>query len=278
MAVVEMCTLNLRLLVVHSFDQEDETGPILHTLEFWIERGIQRLKKSVKDHVVRNPEIYMGQAYLLSIAVDNAQRDTRHLQNIYDKSPRSSAGMEDNHMLYMHFMDVGQATSLDSEFVGQLTQVGNLLSRTQNFALHDDFLHHRDSLKLTSFKRLCIGGEEIASVAYTRSSSRCSHHVRLRSMMNNEMGILCKFAKVLKYYLLHTTSNEDLVFRFCVVEAYPMLCEDRELQVQIVDLSNSSTMLLSTSEIMCKTIFFQTPKHKDDKQAIALNCWSMGRI
>ena len=72
-----MCTLNLRLLVVHSFDQEDETGPILHTLEFWIERVIQRLKKYVKDHVVRNLEIYMGQAYLLSIAVDNAQRDTR---------------------------------------------------------------------------------------------------------------------------------------------------------------------------------------------------------
>ena len=32
---------------------------ILHTLDFFIERGIHRLEKFVKDHVVRNPEIYI---------------------------------------------------------------------------------------------------------------------------------------------------------------------------------------------------------------------------
>lgn len=31
---IEYCTINLRLLTVHSYEQEIQTGPIKHTLEF----------------------------------------------------------------------------------------------------------------------------------------------------------------------------------------------------------------------------------------------------
>ena len=53
---VKLCNINLRLLTVHSYLQEQYTGPIMHTTEFWIERDIQGYKASVRDRVVAAPE------------------------------------------------------------------------------------------------------------------------------------------------------------------------------------------------------------------------------
>ena len=56
---IQYCTINLRLLAVHSYDQEIQTGPIKHASEFWVERAIQRYKKWVKDRVVNNPDVFL---------------------------------------------------------------------------------------------------------------------------------------------------------------------------------------------------------------------------
>ena len=49
-----------------------QTGPIKHTLEFWVERAIQRCKKWVKDRVVLQPDIFLGNCYLLECALNDA--------------------------------------------------------------------------------------------------------------------------------------------------------------------------------------------------------------
>ena len=56
---IQFCTINLRMLTVHSYGQEIQTGPIKHTLEFWVERAIQRYKKWVNDRVVLQPDIFL---------------------------------------------------------------------------------------------------------------------------------------------------------------------------------------------------------------------------
>ena len=38
---IQFCTINLRMLTVHSYEQEIQTGPIKHALEFLVERAIQ---------------------------------------------------------------------------------------------------------------------------------------------------------------------------------------------------------------------------------------------
>ena len=48
---VNLCTLNLRLLTVHSYNQEEKTGTIKHALEFRVERSMQQSKKWMKDRV-----------------------------------------------------------------------------------------------------------------------------------------------------------------------------------------------------------------------------------
>ena len=79
---IQYCTINLRLLAVHSYDQEIQTGPIEHTLEFWVERAIQRYKKWVKDRVVNNPDIFLGQGYLLECALNVASAGERDVQKV----------------------------------------------------------------------------------------------------------------------------------------------------------------------------------------------------
>jgi hypothetical protein len=48
---IRYCTINLRLLPVHSYEQEIQTGPIKHTLEFWVESAIQLNVASVERDV-----------------------------------------------------------------------------------------------------------------------------------------------------------------------------------------------------------------------------------
>ena len=57
------------MLAVHSYDQEIQTGPIKHTLEFWVEKSIQR-HKWVEDWVVNNPEIFLGQGCVMECTLN----------------------------------------------------------------------------------------------------------------------------------------------------------------------------------------------------------------
>ena len=112
---VQYCTLNLRLLVVHSFDQEFVTGPILHTLEFWIERAIQRYKKWIKDRVVKDPDIFLGQAYLLDLALRYESTRTRSVEEFFETAEvRTSADRKDDTTLFAHFLDNGAGLGLSA--------------------------------------------------------------------------------------------------------------------------------------------------------------------
>jgi len=84
----QFCTNNLRMLTVHSYEQEIQTGPIKHTIEFWVERVIQRYKKWVKDRVVMQPDIFLGKCCLLECALNDAAVGGRDVRELIDRAPR----------------------------------------------------------------------------------------------------------------------------------------------------------------------------------------------
>ena len=107
---IQYCTINLRLLAVHSYDQEIQTGPIKHTLEFWVERAIQRYKKWVKDRVVNNPEIFLGQGYLLECALNVASAVERDVQKMIPRAGRVAREdtIVDDDRQYIHLLGSGK--------------------------------------------------------------------------------------------------------------------------------------------------------------------------
>ena len=91
---IQFCTINLRMLTVHSYEQEIQTGPIKHTLEFWVERAIQRYKKWVKDRVVLQPDIFLGNCYLLECALNDAAAAGRDVHEMTHRAPRQALNSE----------------------------------------------------------------------------------------------------------------------------------------------------------------------------------------
>ena len=67
---MSMCTLNLRLVVVYSRMQEQQTGAIWTTIEMWIERMIQHLKSNTVMETLHMPEIVTGNEYLLKLRLE----------------------------------------------------------------------------------------------------------------------------------------------------------------------------------------------------------------
>jgi hypothetical protein len=117
------------LITVHSYEQEIQTGPIKHTLEFWVERAIQRYKKWVKDRVVLKPDIFLGNCYLLECALNVAsvERDVHELISRAQQAVQRDTLDDDK--LYMHLVGSGKRVEVNEAFVGDKLD----LLRLENF-------------------------------------------------------------------------------------------------------------------------------------------------
>ena len=104
---------------MHSYDQEIQTGPIKHTLEFWVERAIQRYKKWVKDRVVNNPDIFLGQGYLLECALNVASAVERDVQEMFPRAGRVARedAIIDDDGQYIHLVGPGKYVEVQETFV-----------------------------------------------------------------------------------------------------------------------------------------------------------------
>ena len=95
-------------------------GSIKHTLEFWVERAIQRYKKWVKDRVVLQPDIFLGNCYLLECALNDAAAAGRDVHEMIYRAPRQALNSEnlDDVKLYQHLVGSGKQVEVTEAFVG----------------------------------------------------------------------------------------------------------------------------------------------------------------
>jgi len=60
----QMLSLSTRMVVVHSYDQEEWTGSLYHTNEMWVEQGVHHMKMYMGAYT-GSPEARMGKGYLM---------------------------------------------------------------------------------------------------------------------------------------------------------------------------------------------------------------------
>jgi hypothetical protein len=198
--------MNLRL-AQHLHDQEEYTGWIEDSMEFWVEREVQREKKHVKDRVVIMPETFLGNMHLLECAVQNIENDVGDMMML----PQQPGTISDHHLRddftsVTRLLDKGEERVITVDFKIRLGHLRALVSQTSK--------HNLDEFTLLRFKSASLGGKEFTSKAYSRHQSRCSYHVCFRT---TDAPSEDKYGDVVHYYLLHhRVSNERI--RFCELQ------------------------------------------------------------
>ena len=197
---IQYCTINLRLLAVHSYDQEIQTGPIKHTLEFWVERAIQRYKKWVKDRVVNNPDIFLGQGYLLECALNVASAGERDVQKMFPRAGRVARedAIIDDDGQYIHLVGPGKYVEVQETFVDKLHVLEEFLRGIGRNDIAAGLQMASRPVSVHVFQRAQIELEVFHSKEYHRTTSRCSHHVCYQ--LKDDAPSTKRFGRVVRYY------------------------------------------------------------------------------
>jgi hypothetical protein len=274
---VRMCTLNLHMLVTQSFKQEDETGPIMHCTEFWVERFIQICKRACKNKVVDNPEIFLANTYLTRSALDEMSVTTGDIEPTErDNSPNPRADYSgDPRRVAL----LGTGKPLRDGFPKRQTEFNHFLAENGRGHMKGCLSEISDGkTELLTFAKAEIIGEVIHSKEYLRTKTRCSTHVELaeRSSSGHPM-----FAEVLRFHMLRRKGEE---YRFCEVMTYETCTtdEDKYLQRQCIKTSSASgPRFLDIEKIKQKVMFLTPPEELEvcpRGTTLVLRHWPKGKI
>jgi len=279
---IQYCTINLRLLAVHSYDQEIQTGPIKHTLEFWVERAIQRYKKWVKDRVVNNPDIFLGQGYLLECALNVASAGERDVQKMFPRAGRVAHEdtMMDDDGQYIHLVGPGKYVKVEETFVDKLHVLEEFLRGIGRNDIAAGLQMASRPVSVHVFQRAQIELEVFHSKEYHRTTSRCSHHVCYQ--LKDDAPSTKRFGRVVRYYKMDAFLGTSLssTVRFCEMDSFEVTTTpaDKALGYDTVSTSSPGTKFVSLDAFRRKVIFFEPPACSDRNEARVLQCWTKGRV
>ena len=275
---IQFCTINLRMLTVHSYEQEIQTGPIKHTLEFWVERAIQRYKKWVKDRVVLQPDIFLGNCYLLECALNDAAAAGRDVHEMIHRAPRQALNSEnlDDVKLYQHLVGSGKQVEVTEAFVGDKLDLLRRFLRGRGQEVMDSALE-MGKVSVHVFLRAKVDLEVFHSVEYLRTRSRCSHHVCYQ--LKGDDASTRRYGRVLRYYKMQENLARG-TFRFCEMDCFREITteEDKALGYGTVSKASPDTMFVALEDFRRKVILFEPPDCKARDEARVLQCWTKGRI
>ena len=275
---IQFCTINLRMLTVHSYEQEIQTGPIKHTLEFWVERAIQRYKKWVKDRVVLQPDIFLGNCYLLECALNDAAAAGRDVHEMIYRAPRQALNSEnlDDVKLYQHLVGSGKQVEVTEAFVGDKLDLLRRFLHGRGQEVMDSALE-RGEVSVHVFLRAKVDLEVFHSVEYLRTRSRCSHHVCYQ--LKGDDASTRRYGRVLRYYKMQEKWAQG-TFRFCEMDCFREITteEDKALGYGTVSKASPDTMFVALEDFRRKVILFEPPDCKARDEARVLQCWTKGRI
>lgn len=272
-----MCTLCLRLIAVHGYNQEVKTGPARHTTEYWLERHIGDHKKAFRRHgITTNPELYAANRYLRKVKIANflADSSVRDLRSEARKDARRrspTASADDKTVYDGHFL--GNGTTMDKDFDEKFDLIDAARQRYPELLREDDDI---ESIEFKSFQSASKFGEVFHSNEYTRTSSskRSSRHVSFVSGIDH---VEREFGEVKQYWML---SFKDVKIRMCELQHHVKTTSNHErfLDYDSVRLSEPKRKFVALKDIKQKMMFFTTPNlNKEDKIKV-IQMVSLGRI
>ena len=145
--------LNLRLLTVHSHNQEEQTGSSKPHWNFGS-------KKWINDRVTSRPEIFLGQAILMEATLDGHATITKDIEKALFSATqvRVNAGKRDDRNLFAHFLDAGRAHDVHSIFDGHAQSLADFLQIAKpeffsNCQSHEQKLELIGQMSALVFKR-----------------------------------------------------------------------------------------------------------------------------
>ena len=269
----EMCTINMRLLVIHSFRQEDETGPIIHTTEFWVERYIGIMKKIARMGMIQNPELSMGNRMLLQSAISEWFRK-RLGRDLRDELQKAEEGG-----------DPALKDSFDCEgsFLGSGKEVTRLEDSIDDINARREFSEivqvslgaSANSSALITFDSMKRGLTVFHSKNYTRARIRQTYHVAFKD------GDDTSFGSILKYYLVRAG---DTVLRLVEIEHHetktePPASRNKLRVVHRVKPHSTRRRVVHLDAILNLIVFFPQPEKVDvNGNVMVLQLSSTGRF
>ena len=265
---------------MHSYDQEIQTGPIKHTLEFWVERAIQRYKKWVKDRVVNKPEIFLGQGYLLECAVNQAsvvERDVRQMMTTIPRAQQQSVDTIDDDKLHAHLVGSGKRIEVKEAFVGDKLDLLRAFLRDSGQVVMGSALELEGEVSVLVFQRAQVKLEVFHSTEYHRTISRCSYNVCFQ--LRGDDASTKRFGRVVRYYKMQEVLGQTSV-RFCEMECFKVLTSgaDKALGYNTVRTASPDTRFVALEDFRRKVMMFVCPGCKARDEARVLQCWTKGRV
>jgi len=218
----------LRLVVVHSYQQEEWTGAIVHSNEFWVERAIHFMKLLMNGYT-GSPEVMLGNAYeWMTLMMDVFAEECATIDARSTKEPK---GMFDTEGMTHNCKFVGPATLRDRKrirvkgaantYVDDYTAdaegvFAKLPNGEEMRRLVHSYLQDMGELptEVCVFARAEVRGEIVHSMDYRRGRSRISTSVCVAGIdRGDEYGNVIHFFRVKSNTQWH---------RLCAVQTRPV--------------------------------------------------------
>lgn len=259
-------TMNLRLVAVHLFAQEDATGAIDHTLEWWNERCIGQVSRNTPELTTAVPEVVTVNGYLLRERLDDTRSQVNDLSALasedYATHRGSGASRKSKDKVKsedgIDFLDGSSGYKPVREVLDEATLQAALQLIGADSQLPGQGWKSEAStedMEVSSYTRCVVSGEEFTSTGYTRAFATASYNVVLSRHAGFELE---SYATVSTYYHVRmTTDMHATVAKLAMVDVFHVdaALSSPEMGIKVVTPAQSATsQLVHMAHILTKCI------------------------
>jgi len=215
---------------------ESELGAIWNHTEWWVERGLQRLGGLGGSNLASNaPEIVLANAHLLDDRLKQLSGKVRDIHELAQSNllPQRHIGTRDDPSHALHFTGapLPQKSSHFEDHFPSLEVRAMALQALYAQSRTGVILSSTNNIEVLVFSSASIGGEQVTSLAYTRSTERCAYNVILQVPVYNKDTLdniidRChtqfetKYATVVRFYLVRHKPTLSVLGRLALVSCY----------------------------------------------------------
>lgn len=282
------------MLLFFTDRQEIELGAIGFHTEWWVERGLQRLGGLGGKNLDRNvPEIVLANAHLLDDKLARLAGEVRDISTLalsWGDQVRQ-IGLRDDTSQALHFQGApsSRKSTWFQDHFGSAESRALALAALRAECSLDGLPSADDDLEVHEFSSASIGGEQVTSLAYTRSTERCGYNVVLKLVPPYRISTApqraCRpaidstyvYATVIRFYLVRHRTTLSVVGRLALVSCYVQLpCTGAMFSgvahLQEANDNGNSRMIVPLSAISSTCLL-----HKVEDTIQAVELWGKGK-
>jgi hypothetical protein len=220
-----MLTLNLRLVVVHLYAQEDATGAIDNTLEWWNERCIGQVSRNTPELTIAVPEVVTVNAYLLHERLDDTRSRVTCLSDMAQIDFTSHRGSGTQRKDRVKSLDRIEFLDGESGFKPVRDVLDDAtLQEALRLILADSKVPGQEwtarastsQMEISSYTRCAVSGEVFTSTEYTAVKKTASYNVVLSTAELDRES----YATVSQYYHVRMSTGHATVAKLALVDVF----------------------------------------------------------